>query len=148
MSDFTLLDGEARDAHRAFGDRIVPAPEIEVESVQCPIETATTTTTVLSPPRCAHPETNGSLPNVTDSLMTLLTGIHYGRCPPCICDVDGNGVVAATDALRILRSSTGENLTLSCPECGSASGSIRLRGAEANSCEQSSVGSGPVITAS
>jgi len=130
-SDFTLLDGDARDAHRAFGDRIVPAPEIEVESVQCPIDTAITTTTVLPPPRCAHPETNGTLPNVTDALMTLLTSIDYARCPPCICDVDGNGVVAATDALRVLRSSTGENLSLSCPECGSASVSVHLHGAEA-----------------
>ena len=52
-----------------------------------------------------------------DALFTLLAAIDAFSCPLCICDVDSSGVVSATDALAVLRTSTGLSASLQCPAC-------------------------------
>lgn len=63
---------------------------------------------------CGAP-VSAAQPTATDALYTLQAGVGATECPLCECDVDGNGRVAATDALRILAKATGQNVTLSCP---------------------------------
>ena len=63
---------------------------------------------------CGGPVSAGT-PTATDALYALQTGVGAEECSLCECDVNGDGRVAATDALRILAKATGQNVALSCP---------------------------------
>jgi hypothetical protein len=63
---------------------------------------------------CGGP-VSASEPTATDALYALQAGIGTQNCPLCECDVNSDGRVAATDALRILSRATDQNVTLSCP---------------------------------
>lgn len=63
---------------------------------------------------CGAPVSAGQ-PTATDALYALQTGVGAQRCSLCECDVNDDGRVAATDALRILSKATGQNITLTCP---------------------------------
>jgi hypothetical protein len=54
-------------------------------------------------------------PTATDALYALQAAIGTKDCRLCECDVNSDGRLAATDALRILSRATGQNVTLSCP---------------------------------
>jgi len=66
---------------------------------------------------CAKPVSgrNRVLPTATDAQWTLRTSVGSSACDLAICDVDGDGHVYASDALRILRAAVGLLVTLSCP---------------------------------
>ena len=52
----------------------------------------------------------------TDALMLLKMAVGgMQACPPEVCDVDDNGLVAASDALQVLIWSTGQPRQLRCP---------------------------------
>ena len=63
---------------------------------------------------CGAP-VSAAQPTATDALYALQTGVGAQECPLCECDVNDDGRVAATDALRILSKATGQNVTLTCP---------------------------------
>ena len=55
-------------------------------------------------------------PDASDALYILLTAIgQHPPCQPCICDVDSDGEIGATDALLTLAFAVGEPVTLTCP---------------------------------
>jgi Tol biopolymer transport system component len=63
---------------------------------------------------CGAP-VSAAQPTATDALYALQTGVGAQECPLCECDVNDDGRVAATDALRILSKATGQNIVLTCP---------------------------------
>jgi len=63
---------------------------------------------------CGGPVSAGQ-PTATDALYALQTGVGVQECALCECDVNGDGRVAATDALLILAKATGQQVSLSCP---------------------------------
>jgi len=63
-----------------------------------------TTTTTLPPDLCGLPATEGPDPTATDCLFILSAAVQALVCEPeCICDVDGNGRLGASDALLCLQ---------------------------------------------
>lgn len=63
---------------------------------------------------CGAP-VSAAQPTATDALYALQTGVGAQQCSLCECDVNDDGRVAATDALRILANATGQNVPLTCP---------------------------------
>jgi len=63
---------------------------------------------------CGQPISTGPTPTATDALATLQAAVGLISCDLSLCDVDGNCVVAASDALRVLRVAVGEDLSLLC----------------------------------
>ena len=53
----------------------------------------------------------------TDALIALNAAVGVSECDVCLCDIDGNGTIAASDALKILRIAVGAPLTRDCPVC-------------------------------
>jgi hypothetical protein len=81
---------------------------------------STTTTTSTLPPRgCADPIEFGigTVVTASDALAVLNAAVGAFPCEPCVCDVDGSGSIAATDALVTLREAVGLSATLDCPPC-------------------------------
>ena len=66
---------------------------------------------------CGQPVSTGSSSTATDALFVLRAAVGAASCDLCICDVDGNGLVSATDALQTLKISVGQSLPLACPAC-------------------------------
>ena len=65
---------------------------------------------------CGKPtNSSGALPKASDALFALRAGVGQVDCDPLVCDVDDNGAVTASDALRILRKAVGLAETLDCP---------------------------------
>lgn len=65
---------------------------------------------------CADP-TGDSQVLATDALVVLRAAVALEPCDLCVCDVDGSGAVMAVDALTVLVSATGGDVTLNCPPC-------------------------------
>jgi len=63
------------------------------------------------------PSTTASNVSATDSLFILRVAVALDSCELCVCDVDGSGSVAATDALATLRLAVGQPIDLECPAC-------------------------------
>jgi hypothetical protein len=63
---------------------------------------------------CGAP-VSAAQPTATDALYALQAGVGAEECPLCECDVNADGRLTATDALRILSKATGQDVTLSCP---------------------------------
>jgi Tol biopolymer transport system component len=82
---------------------------------------------VEPPEECGDPVPDGALAagrpegprlvRASDALYMLRAAVGSGTCELCVCDVDGNGSVAATDALITLKIAVGQPLTLQCPAC-------------------------------
>jgi hypothetical protein len=68
---------------------------------------------------CGQPVTNGTKPLTNDCLYTLRSAVGIVECELCVCDTDGGGTIAASDAQRCLRAAVGLSVTLSCPDCPS-----------------------------
>jgi len=85
--------------------------------------TTTTSTTVLECyGDCGNPLVTTQLPirpikppDAGDARYILLTAIGERTCAPCICDVNGDGGISATDALLTLEVAVGEPVSLTCP---------------------------------
>jgi hypothetical protein len=72
---------------------------------------------------CGQPSSQGSKAVTSDALSTLLAAVGAAPCSvdadECVCDVDGNGSITASDALWILGYAVGLRQTLACAEwCG------------------------------
>lgn len=94
--------------------------------------TSTTTTTIGSPP-CGDPDgpvAPGSSTNAGsvrtpraivagDALYVLKSAVGQPgfSCTLCVCDVNNDGNVTATDSLNILKKAVGQNVVLNCPAC-------------------------------
>ncbi len=63
---------------------------------------------------------------VTDALYTLRASVDLESCPACICDVNSDGVIGSTDALRVLWRVVRLPITLDCPAPGSMSSTTTL----------------------
>lgn len=77
------------------------------------------TATTLPPPLCGDsvaPYDNGI--SIGDALGVLRAAIATLQCADCICDVNTDGRVTASDALKVLRFSVGAGDPLECPACG------------------------------
>lgn len=86
--------------------------------------TTTTTTTMLECiGDCGNPLITTQLPirpikppDASDALYILLTAIgQHPPCQPCICDVNDDGGITASDALLTLAFAVGEPVSLTCP---------------------------------
>lgn len=65
---------------------------------------------------CGKPtNSSGELPKSRDALFALRAAVRLVNCSLRVCDADGSGAVAATDALRILRAAVGVSVPLKCP---------------------------------
>lgn len=65
---------------------------------------------------CGHPVSTGDEVTAADSLFILLAAVGINPdCDPWVCDVDGNGSVAAGDSLRVLQRAVGIDVSLACP---------------------------------
>ena len=64
---------------------------------------------------CAAPLTFRARPSATDALFVLRVAVRIDDCEPCLCDVNGNGNIAASDALAVLSMAVGEDIELACP---------------------------------
>lgn len=54
-------------------------------------------------------------PSATDALYALRSAVALVTCDERVCDVNDDGNVSASDALRILRLAVGTDVTLTCP---------------------------------
>jgi hypothetical protein len=90
----------------------------------------TTTTTLPGSGECGDPVDAGmpslaaasvsldsAVFSVADALYVLKAALGSVECAACICDVDGNGSITATDAVLVLRLSLGVDVPLACPPC-------------------------------
>jgi cysteine-rich repeat protein len=66
---------------------------------------------------CAQPVSSGATPTAVDALFILQSAVGVMACELCICDVDGNSAISATDALTALRIAVGGTEPLNCPGC-------------------------------
>jgi hypothetical protein len=121
---------------------IRPFPIVRADRVECPgqlpsgLTTSTTTTTTTSLPvgstttipltsttliatgdLCGSPTGNPDGPLAGDALFVLRAAVGLVGCADCLCDVDSNGRVATSDALRVLQAAVGNGGDLSCPPC-------------------------------
>lgn len=75
----------------------------------------------MAPPPlvCGRPATTGDTPTASDSLYILRAAVGTRTCTPeCICDVNADDVVRASDALLCLKKAVGQDVTLDCgDEC-------------------------------
>jgi len=67
--------------------------------------------------RCGRPFSRGADATVADSLYVLRGTVGQDVCPGCECDVNSDGRVGASDALRVLRSAVHLTASLSCLSC-------------------------------
>lgn len=87
----------------------------------------TTTTTLPQSGTCGDPvalivgasgaDARAAAVTASDALFILSAAVGTVACDPCVCDVDGQGTVAASDALLALKKAVGEPVDLSCPPC-------------------------------
>jgi hypothetical protein len=84
-----------------------------------PVLLASAGTCVAAVGDCGQPVTNGTKPLTNDCLYTLRSAVGLVDCEPCVCDTDGNGTIAASDAQRCLRAAVGLAVALNCPDCPS-----------------------------
>lgn len=66
--------------------------------------------------RCGAPATRGSKPLAADAFFILRAAVGLVQCSLCECDVDGNGAIRASDALRDLQAAVGLAVPLLCPD--------------------------------
>ncbi len=66
---------------------------------------------------CGQPITDGEDPTTTDCLLVLKAAVGSEECPLCVCDVDSNTRIVASDALRCLKNAVGGDVEINCPEC-------------------------------
>ena len=93
-------------------------PSVQVVSVQCPTEFATTTTLKPRPGQCGRPLGNDVF-TAGDARMLLLAAVGLLPCDLCVCDVDGSGHLSAADALIVLKAAVSANAPpiVKCPPC-------------------------------
>jgi hypothetical protein len=100
-----------------------PTTTVSTSSTSLP----TTTTTMVPPVACADPVAliarsaseglRAEVISATDALYILQVSVGLLTCQICVCDVDGGGSIAATDALITLRKAVNLPATLNCPPC-------------------------------
>lgn len=66
---------------------------------------------------CGIPLGSGSTPKTSDCLYVLKAGVGTLPCAHCTCDTNGNGSIAASDALLCLKLAVGQSVVLACPPC-------------------------------
>ncbi|HYC56506.1 MAG TPA: M4 family metallopeptidase [Candidatus Binatia bacterium] len=66
------------------------------------------------PAGCGAPLTRSGKPSASDALYALKAAIALVYCDARVCDVSGNGVIAASDALLILRLAVGLPVQVNC----------------------------------
>jgi hypothetical protein len=66
---------------------------------------------------CGQPSSNGTLPTAGDAFTILRTAVGLQRCGLCVCDLDGGGLILASDALSALRAAVSFPIDLSCGVC-------------------------------
>ena len=74
------------------------------------------TTTITLGRLCGDPIPDRVI-RASDALFALNTAVSLVTCELCVCDVDGSGGIAATDAAILLRVAVGQNIELACPAC-------------------------------
>ena len=70
---------------------------------------------------CGRVDGAAAAPEASDALAALQAAVRLpARCRLCLCDVDGSGAIATTDALLILNRSVGIDVAFDCAPCGCA----------------------------
>ncbi len=136
----TVTDAGRPSAVPGEVEEVFPRPRMRISAIECPgslpdgLSTTTTTTTSTTNSststtfvststtlavagRCGFPQSDGDKPLASDALFVLQAGVKLRSCAVCICDMDGNGTVAASDALATLRASVGLPTDFLCPLC-------------------------------
>jgi hypothetical protein len=67
---------------------------------------------------CGQPASGGSSPVATDALFILGAAVAVQTCELCVCDVNDDTAITATDALTTLAAAVGQPIVLDCPSCG------------------------------
>ena len=71
--------------------------------------------------RCGHPVSGAEgAVLASDALYALQSAVHLQECALCVCDVNDDGIVAATDALTLLTRSVAPETAIACPAAGAA----------------------------
>jgi cysteine-rich repeat protein len=66
--------------------------------------------------RCGSPTgVIGMRPSATDALIIVRSAVQSQTCAASVCDANGDGSIAATDALAVLAAAVGRPVALSCP---------------------------------
>lgn len=74
------------------------------------------TATIPGDARCGQPVTTGATPTASDCLFILRVAVGIDACPlPCVCDLNGDLRVSATDSLSCLNVAVGSGAPLECP---------------------------------
>jgi hypothetical protein len=71
----------------------------------------------VEPGSCGQPFSAGADPATSDALFVLRASVGLEDCDLCLCDLNGNGTVAANDALIDLRLVVGQSGPTNCPPC-------------------------------
>ena len=79
--------------------------------------TWTLTTTTLALGRMCGDPIPDRVVRATDALFALNSAVGLEVCELCICDADGSGSIAATDASILLQVAVGQGIQLACPDC-------------------------------
>lgn len=112
-----------------FDYAVVPVTTTTTSSTSTSTSTSTTTTMADRP--CGDPVALVAMLSVAgedgtgesraiaagDALFTLRAAVQTVTCVLCVCDVDDSGTVLATDALIVLKSAVGQDVSLTCPPC-------------------------------
>jgi hypothetical protein len=74
-------------------------------------------------PLCGHPVSTAEGDVLaSDALYTLQSAVRILECALCVCDVNDDGLIAATDALTVLTRSVAPETPLACPSVEPALG--------------------------
>jgi uncharacterized repeat protein (TIGR03806 family) len=75
------------------------------------------TATTLPPVVCGDSAAPWNTVSTADALAVLRTAVALDYCAACLCDVNDDASIGASDALRVLRHAVGTGNPLTCPAC-------------------------------
>jgi uncharacterized repeat protein (TIGR03806 family) len=75
------------------------------------------TATTLPPVVCGDSAAPWDSVSSADALAGLRAAVAIDYCAACLCDVNSDGTIGASDALRVLRYAVGNPQSLICPTC-------------------------------
>jgi len=105
------------------GTALTPPPTVRPTVIQCPADSATTTTlpavttTTLPGHHCGQPLSNDNDTDAADALFILRAVFGAEDCDLCVCDVNQSGSLTVVDVQITLHAALELPATLSCPAC-------------------------------
>jgi hypothetical protein len=98
-----------------FAERLASV-SVSTASTSSSTSLTVTTTTIPLGRMCGDPVPDRVV-TATDALFALNAAVGLEVCELCLCDSDGSGSIAATDASILLQVAVGQGIELACPDC-------------------------------